>query len=265
MRNDLANSILLPEGRRLSIILAGYAAFAMLIFLFNHELFLLLNGWHGPVGDAVIGVVTGLGDGLVVALLASVVMLFHFRLGLAGLLAFIVSGLLAQLLKRMFDMLRPPAVFDQLHVLGAALQSHSFPSGHATSCGVMLLLVVLLSESLQRWQLWSLVGLFLLAAYGRVYVGVHFPFDVWIGLGLGVACMVMLWQWVRSWPERAWEASTWTWRISGMIVLIEASVLGLGYHVQPASAQILALILPVLALAAVMRFWKGKIGNTGSL
>jgi len=45
----------------------------------------------------------------------------------------------------------------------------------------------------------------------------------------------------------------------GMIVVIEAGVLGLGYHVQPATAQVLAAILPLIALVLVMQFWKGKV------
>ncbi|MBL4868501.1 MAG: hypothetical protein JKY67_19225 [Pseudomonadales bacterium] len=41
-----------------------------------------------------------------------------------------------------------------------------------------------------------------------------------------------------------------------MIVVIEAAVLGLGYRMQPITAQILSLIFPVLALVLVTKFWQ---------
>ena len=66
----------------------------------SHELFRLINNAHSPAGDMFFGVVSGLGDGLIVALICSLLMLFRLRLGIAALLAFILSGLFAQILKR---------------------------------------------------------------------------------------------------------------------------------------------------------------------
>ncbi|HKI60190.1 MAG TPA: hypothetical protein VKA23_04070, partial [Mariprofundaceae bacterium] len=81
---------------------------AVPIGIWNHELFTLLNGAHASWADAVMGQIEGFGDGLVVALLIACVMLFRLRLGIAALIAFIASGLIAQILKRVFDMPRPP-------------------------------------------------------------------------------------------------------------------------------------------------------------
>jgi len=224
----------------------------------NHALFRLINDAHSPVFDGLMGVITGLGDGLVIALLCALLMLFRLRLGLAALTAFIVSGLLAQLLKRMFDMPRPPAVLEHVHILGAALQSHSFPSGHATSDGV-LLLAAFFFWSLQDWRSWAVAAVFLLAAIGRIYVGVHFPLDVAVGLLLGMASMWVCWRLSARWPVQRWQASPWSWKITGLIVAIEAAVLGLGYQVQPSTAQPLALILPVAALVVLMQEWKARV------
>lgn len=228
----------------------------------NHQLFLIINGAHHAFLDVLLGIVSGLGDGLVVALLCGVLMLFRFRLGLAALLAFIVSGLLAQLLKRSFDMPRPPAVFEHVHVLGDALRSHSFPSGHATSDGVMLLLAFLVWNK-HTWQAWLVASLFLLAAMGRIYGGVHFPLDVLVGLSLGVLCMWWFYRWSVRWPIEHWQQSHWWWRISGLIVVIEAAVLGLGYHIQPATAHTLTVVLPIIALVIVGQFWKTRLTVEG--
>ncbi|MBF0281991.1 MAG: phosphatase PAP2 family protein [Zetaproteobacteria bacterium] len=209
------------------------------------------------------GVVSGLGDGLVVALLLSMVMLFHLRLGVAGLAAFLLSGLLAQILKRLFDMPRPAALFDDVHVLGHVLTTHSFPSGHATSCGVMMVLAFLLWGR-DSWWARGAAALFALAAYGRIYGGVHFPLDVAVGLLLGTLSMVFCWRASSGWIQAHWLASEWAWKIPGIILIIEAAVLGLGYRIQPATAVPLVMVLPVVSLMVLMQAWKGRIGNKDS-
>jgi len=59
-------------------------------------------------------------------------------------------------------------------------------------------------------------------------------------------------------PQKDWEASQWAWKVPAVILLIEAGVLGLGYRVQPSTAQVLSLIVPVAALFVLMRFWKRR-------
>ncbi len=225
-----------------------------------HTLFRLINNAHFPLGDLFFGTVSGLGDGLVIALLCSLLMLFRLRPGIAALLAYLVSGLIAQILKRLFDMPRPPAVLDHVHVLGHSLSSHSFPSGHATSDGVMVLLAFLI-WSRSNWRSWSVGSLFVLAAVGRIYGGVHFPVDVIAGLVIGMLTMWIFWRWSSAWPIETWESSQWSWKIPGFIVAVEAAVLGLGYHVQPSTAGALTLIMPVVSLFILMQVWKEKLGN----
>ena len=227
-----------------------------------YPLFRLINDAHTPLGDLFFGVISGLGDGLVVALLCALLMLFKLRAGMAAMVAFILSGLLAQLLKRLFDLPRPPALLDHVHLLGKALHSHSFPSGHATSDGVMVLLAFLVGST-RDWRSWAVALLFLMAAIGRIYGGVHFPRDVAAGLLIGVATMWGCWRWSARWPVDGWLASAWSWKIPGLIVAILAAVLGLGYHMQPTTAQPLALFLPVAALIILLQVWKAKVGQNG--
>lgn len=225
----------------------------------SHDLFRLINNAHSPAGDAVFGIVSGLGDGLVVALACTLLMLFRLHPGGAALAAFLLSGLITQLLKRIFDTPRPPAVLEHVHILGHTLTSHSFPSGHATSCGVMALLAFLVWG--KAWQAWSVSGLFLLAAYGRIYGGVHFPLDVAAGLMIGMVTMWAFWEWSKHWPVAKWEKSVWCWKIPGLAAAIESVVLGLGYHIQPSTAKPLTLILPIAALLVLVNVWKEKIGR----
>ena len=221
-------------------------------------LFRLINDAHSPAGDFLFGLVSGLGDGLIVALLCSLLMLFRLRLGMAALAAYLLSGLVAQLLKRLFDMPRPPAVLENVHLLGQAFTAHSFPSGHATSDGV----VVMAALFLWGWRDWRGLGiaaLFILAAIGRVYGGVHFPIDVAAGLGIGMLSMWLCRGWMAGLPVEQWQTSDWSWKIPGLIVMVEAAVLGLGYRVQPSTAQPLALVMPLAALMILLQVWKGKL------
>lgn len=249
--------------RRILIIVALFIVAGLPVWYWNEPLFHLINGANAPWADAVVGVVAGFGDGLVVAIICSVIMLFNLRMGIAGLIGFIASGLLGQILKRIFDMPRPPALFDNVHILGHALHSHSFPSGHSTSAGAMFLLAFLML-GVKEWRAWAGAIIFALAAYGRIYGGVHFPIDVWVGFGLGLACTWWAWQWVMSWPEKAWESSEWSWKVPGMILVIEATVLGLGHKIQPATAQPLTLLIPVVALVILANFWKRKFSAGGA-
>ena len=224
----------------------------------SHELFRLINNTHSAAGDTFFGLISGLGDGLIVALICALLMLFHLRLGITAMVAFIVSGLFAQLLKRIFDMPRPPAVLDNVHVLGASLTSHSFPSGHSTSDGVMLLATFLL-WSVKDWRRWTTALIFFLAAYGRIYGGVHFPADVIAGMAIGMATLWLCWKALWSLPVEQWETSPWAWKIPGLIVVIQAAILGLGYRVQPSTAQPLSLIIPVAALVILAQLWKTRM------
>jgi membrane-associated phospholipid phosphatase len=249
-----------PACYRGALFAAYFTLAAVPIGVWNHDLFMVLNSANAGWADAVMGLISGFGDGLVIALIISCVMLFRLRLGIAALIAFAASGLIAQLLKRVFDMPRPPAVMENVHLLGAALQSHSFPSGHATSCGVMLLMAFMLWKR-DSWQAWAFAALFALAAYGRVYGGVHFPLDVWIGVGIGMASMSAASHWMMRLPSWEWEKSDWAWKVPAVILMIEAAVLGLGYRIQPSTAIPVTLLMPIAALVILMQFWKGKSPN----
>lgn len=228
---------------------------------FNTTLFRLINDAHNPLLDGFFGIISGLGDGLVVALLCAVLVLYRLRLGMAAMLTYLLSGLVAQLIKHAVNVPRPPAVLDHVHVLGATLTSHSFPSGHATSDGGMLLAAFLL-WGVRDARGWAVAALYLLAAIGRVYGGVHYPLDVAVGLTIGVSIMAVIWRWSASWPVARWQQSVLSWKLSGLLVAILAAVLGLGYHMQPSTAQPLAFVLPVIALVIVMRRFRELAGAT---
>jgi len=224
----------------------------------NSALFRLINSHNNPATDQVFGLISGLGDGLVAVLLAMIVTLYRTRLGCSAVVAFLLSGLITQLLKRLFDLPRPPAVLEHVHLLGAPLQSHSFPSGHATTDGVMATAAILLWGNKQHWIAGGIASLFMLAAVGRIYGGVHFPQDVWVGFIIGIITMLACWKWSLRWPIAHWQHYRWWLPMVGLLLTTLACVLGLGYRVHPSSAQPLALMVPIIALFLLAKQWKAS-------
>lgn len=100
------------------------------------------------------------------------------RVGAAILVAESVSGVL----KNWADRDRPPLSNPEPEPLVDLPATYSFPSGHATvsfACATVLALAV----PRLRVPLYALAALI---AFSRVYVGVHYPFDVLAGAALGL-------------------------------------------------------------------------------
>lgn len=111
------------------------------------------------------------------------------------LLSFIISGLLAQILKNFAfpGAMRPVAFFDgiyNLHIIHGVkmLRSHSFPSGHSASA---FALFFALAHITRRWH-WEIFFLLMAfaVAYSRVYLSQHFLIDILAGSFLGIISVV---------------------------------------------------------------------------
>ena len=106
------------------------------------------------------------------------------RVAVAILISESISGLLKQWIAR--D--RPPLADPDPAPLVDLPATFSFPSGHATvsfACATTLALAV-------PRLTWPLFALATLISFSRVYVGVHYPFDVLAGAALGIAIAIAL-------------------------------------------------------------------------
>lgn len=98
------------------------------------------------------------------------------------------AGLLNMLLKQTFARARPTAFFPD-YPLPTSL---SFPSGHAFFAasflgGVAALLSGRVRSTALRVVIWvATVGLILLIGFSRVYLGVHYPSDVFAGYAVAI-------------------------------------------------------------------------------
>lgn len=98
----------------------------------------------------------------------------------------ITSGLLKPLVARP----RPshdPSIMDSLsYVCGFRAGPYGFPSSHASNCfGLALLFALLLKHKAATVCLFTWAAI---CAYSRIYLGVHYPLDIFVGTIIGLTC-----------------------------------------------------------------------------
>lgn len=136
---------------------------------------------------------TALGGTTVITLMVTSVTLFlifkrQWKSSLFVVVAVIGGLAISLLLKDFYDRDRPDLVTHQSHVMTA-----SFPSGHATNSAVayltMAILLAKLVESPRMKAYILFIGLLIpfLVGLSRVFVGVHWPTDVFAGWLLGLS------------------------------------------------------------------------------
>lgn len=155
-------------------------------------------GWMQPV----MLTATFLGQPIVLLIIAAAVAAFAVRndkprialaLG-ASTIAFIGNTIL----KFIFQRERP----DTLYAAGMKIKSYSFPSGHSFGAMVFYGLLAYLAYQYlpQPWNIIVsvLLGvLILLIGISRIYLGAHFPSDVFAGWILGAIALLVIILWVR--------------------------------------------------------------------
>lgn len=166
------------------------------------ETFFFVNSHFAPWADSFFKGVTSLGDGLFFALVTLVLAVYRYRLALLGLIVFLASSLVAQLLKNtLFSSLkRPSGIFGEnmIHKIeGVTLHANnSFPSGHTTTAFALSMFLVL-AFGLKRSG-WLLAILAILVGYSRVYLGQHFPVDVYFGSLIGILTSLLIYVWLNE-------------------------------------------------------------------
>jgi undecaprenyl-diphosphatase len=155
-----------------------------------------------PTLEPVMLEITFLGTGIVVMSIVTVSALFLWltthRYSAVLLLISTAGGIaINNILKMGFARPRP-----QLFDWGTHVLSSSFPSGHAMSAAVVYGTVAYLAARLQRRRLSRALTLLIAAvlivliAASRLYLGVHYPSDVFAGIIIGLAwaafCMATL-------------------------------------------------------------------------
>jgi undecaprenyl-diphosphatase len=154
-----------------------------LFYLFNVK---LQNGFF----DFLMPILTNLDYWRIpLGLMAVLLLIFGKKKGRIAVLLLVVGIALSDqlcnnVLKPLIQRIRPCNVLENIHLLVNCTKAYSFPSSHAmnifTGC-------ILLSHNYRKIKV-ILIVIAILVSYSRIYVGVHYPFDVLAGMTLGIFC-----------------------------------------------------------------------------
>jgi undecaprenyl-diphosphatase len=184
------------------------------------EILLAINGWHAPWADTLMWIISAKATWIPLYLLLIGLLVWRYRkpvmtsvkwlqkvpacvvmiamIGLAvGAADFIASGILKELVARPRPT-RVPELEGVLHLVnGYRSGRYGFVSSHAANTMVCALLF----SMIWRNKI-ATVGLMLWVAancYSRMYLGVHYPLDIFGGLMVGclvaMTAYVLLWKW----------------------------------------------------------------------
>ncbi|MFZ4105684.1 phosphatase PAP2 family protein [Flavobacterium sp.] len=157
---------------------------------------------------------TQLGDALIFMSLLTLFVLYAPKLWESLLSASIVSALLSNILKSLFLIPRPAAIFDNktFIILGKKLVGHSsLPSGHSITVFTVLtiLLFAFMPKKINNKIIWYviIIAAGLLLVLTRVGVGAHHPLDTISGgligyisglLGIFISRKYKIWHWINN-------------------------------------------------------------------
>jgi len=158
--------------------------------------FLLCNPWHPVALDRFFTVFTNLGDGLF-SLLIVLILMVRKKITTASLIfaAYLFSGLLAQIAKNIYHAPRPATLFVsgsyRYFIQGITHVGYSsFPSGHTASAFALATIFAILDPGKYRGIIYLLAACAI--GYSRIYLGQHFPADVFGGALLGFFSAVLV-------------------------------------------------------------------------
>ena len=109
-------------------------------------------------------------------------------IGVEAILAMMLSQTIVQILKKGFGRERPYNKIENINTFKIELKDYSFPSGHTTASFCM---AAVISLNIPKLSI-ILYLLALLIGISRIYLAVHYPTDVTVGIVLGVGSALIV-------------------------------------------------------------------------
>ncbi len=170
------------------------------------EGFLNLTAYHGKLLDNFFIYYTNLGDGFfTIAIILLLLITRRFFYAWQILAAFLISGLLVQVLKNLIYSPRPMEFFklkEHIYLIERVTHtgSSSFPSGHSASAFALATLLAIFAKDKKIGCLYLLAAV--LVAYSRIYLSQHFPMDVMAGAAIGVFVALLVYYFFKAKSNR---------------------------------------------------------------
>ncbi len=145
------------------------------------------NNMHSTFMDKFMPVITFLGNNALFWIVIAVLLLISKKYRTTGLMligALAICLIIGNLtLKPVIARARPCWVNTDIHLLVSSPKDYSFPSGHTMSSFAAAVVLFLRNKKVGIWALL----LAAMIAFSRLYLYVHYPSDVAVGLVLGIA------------------------------------------------------------------------------
>lgn len=161
---------------------------------FDQQALVMINQTASSFQDTLWVIVTQFGGFVAVPIITAAIVLLLLKRKKIYSAILVVAGvggaaIINTVLKLTFERVRPD-LWEQLIVE----TSYSFPSGHAmASCALAATLALVTWRT--RWRSLVIVGgiiYVLLVGYSRLYLGVHYPTDVFAGWAVSVAWVLFI-------------------------------------------------------------------------
>ena len=163
-----------------------FICFTALVYFNNTYLFYFINYLGSFFPSTFWIILTEFGNAYILLGLLSVLFIRYPVLTTRVIIAMLISTIIVRLGKQFFGVIRPPGVLslDTFNLIGNPITLNSFPSGHATTISSFIG-IFFLSANLKVMSKFFLVIFLLFTCISRITIGVHWPFDVLIGIYTG--------------------------------------------------------------------------------
>lgn len=148
-------------------------------------LFVINQQWKCRLLDFILPKITHLGGATFTLSFLFLLLIFNpyqTRLwSIDALLSLTLSHLVVHLIKKKYCRKRPYLKLPNINIWSNPLKDYSFPSGHTTAAFSIAIVFILSAPTL----IFILLPLATIIGLSRIYLGLHYPTDVFIGALLG--------------------------------------------------------------------------------